>query len=96
MEPAGKRCVNVRPSGSSSTVLLLARAKNDTEKQAIGNQSGGRVFLFLDTEHFLEDHKRYVSKGIEIFREPSKEEYGMVCVLKDGYGNLWDLVQRSS
>ncbi|MBX2835932.1 MAG: VOC family protein [Gammaproteobacteria bacterium] len=94
LEPSGKRWVVVRPAGSTAAKILLAKAKNDREKAAIGNQSGGRVWLFLDTDDFWPDYERYLAQGVEIARAPSEESYGMVCVLKDGYGNLWDLVQR--
>lgn len=93
---SGKRWVVVQPAGSTATALLLARAKNDSEKAAIGNQTGGRVFLFLDTDDFWRDHKRLLNHGVEISREPSEEEYGIVCVFRDRYGNLWDLVQRNN
>ena len=92
---SGKRWVVVQPPGSASTALLLAKAKNAAETAAIGNQSGGRVFLFLDTDDFWRDHQQLTRQGVEIAREPSTEEFGVVCVLKDRYGNLWDLVQRN-
>ena len=88
------RWVVVGPNGTGVR-MLLAKAKNDTEAQAIGNQTGGRVFLFLDTDDFWRDHKRYSDAGVEFVREASTEEYGIVAVFKDVYGNLWDLVQRT-
>ncbi len=94
MGPDGKRWVVVKPGGSAGTNLLLARAKNEQEKAAIGNQTGGRVFLFLDTTDFWSDYEHYKKYGVDIAREPSEEAYGTVCVLRDRYGNLWDLVQR--
>ncbi len=89
-----KRWVVVGPS-DTGVRMLLAQAKNDSEAQAIGNQTGGRVFLFLDTDDFWTDHKRYSEAGVEFVREASTEEYGIVAVFKDAYGNLWDLVQRT-
>jgi len=89
-----KRWIVVGPS-DTGVRLLLAQAKNDTEKNAVGNQTGGRVFLFLDTDDFWRDHKRYSEAGVEFIREPATEEYGIVSVFKDKYGNLWDLVQRT-
>ncbi len=90
----GKRWVVVGPN-ENGVRLLLAKAKNDSEAKAIGNQTGGRVFLFLDTDDFWRDHKRYSEAGVEFIREPVTEEYGIVSVFRDTYGNLWDLVQRT-
>ena len=89
-----KRWVVVGPS-KTGVRLLLAKAKNYKEAQSIGNQTGGRVFLFLDTDDFWRDHERYSEAGVEFIREPVTEEYGIVSVFKDTYGNLWDLVQRT-
>ncbi len=89
-----KRWVLVAPPGSSGTALLLARASKPEQESFIGNQSGGRVFLFLDTDDFWRDYKRMTSLGIEFVRKPKVESYGIVAVFKDLYGNLWDLVQR--
>ena len=89
-----KRWVVVGPS-KEGVRLLLAKAKNDTEAKAIGNQTGGRVFLFLDTDDFWRDHKRYTAANVEFIREPATEDYGIVSVFRDKYGNLWDLVQRT-
>ncbi|MBF4692067.1 VOC family protein [Fusibacter ferrireducens] len=88
-----KRWVVVSPPGSSGTTILLARASNSTQEEFIGNQSGGRVFLFLNTDDFWRDYNEMVSKGIDFVREPKEAEYGTVAVFKDLYGNLWDLLQ---
>lgn len=88
-----KRWVVIAPPGSSGTTILLARASNDTQEAFIGNQSGGRVFLFLNTDDFWRDYNDMVDKGIEFVREPKEAEYGTVAVFKDLYGNLWDLLQ---
>lgn len=73
--------------------LLLAKAATEVQQQAIGNQSGGRVFLFLHTDSFDEDHARLLQHGVEIVRQPEEMAYGKVLVFKDLYGNLWDLIQ---
>jgi catechol 2,3-dioxygenase-like lactoylglutathione lyase family enzyme len=88
-----KRWVVVSPSGSSGTTILLARASNTEQASFIGNQSGGRVFLFLGTDDFWRDYNEMMAKGIEFVREPKEQAYGIVAVFKDLYGNLWDLVQ---
>ena len=88
-----KRWVVIAPKGSKSTTILLAKAKNDKQKQFIGNQAGGRVFLFLGTDDFWRDYQNFLDQNIEFVREPKKEDYGTVAVFKDLYGNLWDLVQ---
>jgi catechol 2,3-dioxygenase-like lactoylglutathione lyase family enzyme len=90
-----KRWVVVAPPGSTGASLLLARASKPEQEAAIGNQTGGRVFLFLNTDDFWRDYNRMVSLGITFIREPRKESYGTVAVFKDLYGNLWDLVERS-
>ena len=89
-----KRWVLVRPKGSDGACLLLAKAATDEQKTRIGNQTGGRVFLFLQTDDFWKDYKNMQDKGIVFVREPVKEEYGTVAVFKDLYGNLWDLIGR--
>lgn len=89
-----KRWVLISPPGSTGTQLLLAKADNEKQKSAIGNQSGGRVFLFLNTDDFYRDYHAMKNKGIEFMREPSHEAYGTVAVFKDLYGNLWDLIER--
>ena len=89
-----KRWVVVRPRGSEGGVLL-ARAVNDAQSSRIGNQTGGRVFLFLYTDDFERDYEAYKSKGVRFVRERSDEEYGTVAVFEDLYGNRWDLVERA-
>jgi len=89
-----KRWVLVRPPGDGPS-LLLARATNTEQERAIGNQTGGRVFLFLDTDDFQRDFARFKAKGVTFIREPKVESYGTVAVFKDLYGNLWDLVERT-
>ncbi len=88
-----KRWVLVAPKGSNSCCLLLAKATNPDQESRIGNQTGGRVFLFLHTDNFLHDFENLKEKGITIVRGPSYEEYGTVVVFADLYGNLWDLIQ---
>lgn len=88
-----KRWVLVAPKGSSECKLLLARAASGEQVSRIGNQTGGRVFLFLYTDDFESNYQDLKSKGIEFVRGPSKEDYGTVAVFKDIYGNLWDLIQ---
>ena len=88
-----KRWVVVTPPGSTGTNLLLAKASKSEQEPFIGNQSGGRVFLFLSTDDFWRDYNEMVSKGIEFVREPKEAEYGTVAVFKDLYGNLWDLLE---
>ena len=91
-----KRWVVVTPPGSNGTNLLLAEASKSEQEPFIGNQSGGRVFLFLSTDDFWRDYNEMVSKGIEFVREPKEAEYGTVAVFKDLYGNLWDLLEFSA
>src|SRR5215216_3642378 len=88
-----KRWVVVAPPGSNGTTLLLARASKPEQEAFIGNQSGGRVFLFLNTDDFWRDYGGMVSKGIKFVREPKQADYGTVAVFEDLYGNLWDLLQ---
>ncbi len=88
-----KRWVVVAPPGSAGARLLLARAVGAEQSSRIGNQTGGRVFLFLYTDDFWRDYHRYREKGVEFVREPKTEGYGIVAVFRDLYGNLWDLVQ---
>ncbi len=89
-----KRWVRVAPKGSD-TGLLLAKAATEEQKQSIGNQTGGRVFLFLHTDDFDRDYQNLVTKGVKVIRERSVEAYGIVAVFEDLYGNLWDLIQPS-
>jgi catechol 2,3-dioxygenase-like lactoylglutathione lyase family enzyme len=87
-----KRWVLVKPKGTDSCCLLLAKAANEEQQSRVGNQTGGRVFLFLHTDDFERDFQNLLDNQIEIVRQPSKEEYGMVTVFKDLYGNLWDMI----
>ena len=89
---AGKRWVLISPKGSS-TSLLLGKAEGVAQGESIGNQTGGRVFLFLYTDDFYRDFNNYQSKGVVFVREPKVENYGTVAVFKDLYGNLWDLIE---
>jgi catechol 2,3-dioxygenase-like lactoylglutathione lyase family enzyme len=88
-----KRWVVVAPPGSSGTTLLLAKASKAEQELFIGNQAGGRVFLFLQTDDFWTDYEEMLTKGIRFVREPKREDYGTVAVFEDLYGNLWDLIQ---
>ena len=88
-----KRWVVVSPPGSAGTTILLARASKPEQIKFIGNQAGGRVFLFLGTDDFWRDYNKMMAKDIEFVREPKEQSYGTVAVFKDLYGNLWDLVQ---
>ncbi len=87
-----KRWVKVAPKNSDGCCLLLAKAANEEQRSRIGNQTGGRVFLFLNTDDFWRDYKNMQEKGISFVREPVVESYGTVAVFKDLYGNLWDLI----
>ena len=89
-----KRWVVVRPPGSRHGGILLARASNRQQAQHVGDQTGGRVFLFLYTDDFERDYDAYRSRGIEFVREPRHEPYGTVAVFRDLYGNLWDLIGK--
>jgi catechol 2,3-dioxygenase-like lactoylglutathione lyase family enzyme len=89
----GKRWVLVAPPGASECSLLLARAADDRQRACVGNQSGGRVFLFLFTDDFWRDYHRMTEKGVRFVREPQTEAYGTVAVFEDLYGNLWDLLE---
>lgn len=88
-----KRWVVVRPKGDGHTSVLLAQASTATQETFIGDQAGGRVFLFLQTDDFWRDYEAYKARGVEFVRPPVKAPYGMVAVFKDLYGNLWDLIQ---
>ncbi|MDF2822544.1 MAG: hypothetical protein K0R15_2992 [Clostridiales bacterium] len=88
-----KRWVVVSPPSSTGTTILLAKASKAEQINFIGNQAGGRVFLFLGTDNFWRDYNDMVEKGIEFVREPKEQSYGIVAVFKDLYGNLWDLIQ---
>lgn len=89
----GKRWVVVAPPGGSQSRLLLARASTPEQESRVGNQTGGRVFLFLHTDNFWRDYEAYRARGVAFVREPKEEPYGTAAVFKDLYGNSWDLVQ---
>ena len=91
-----KRWVVVAPPGSTESYLLLARAASAEQSARIGNQTGGRVFLFLYTDNIARDYQTYGAKGVRFVREPKEEPYGTVAVFEDLYGNLWDLLQPRS
>jgi catechol 2,3-dioxygenase-like lactoylglutathione lyase family enzyme len=93
IEAQNKRWVLVAPPGSTETKLLLARAVGPEQSARVGDQTGGRVFLFLHTDDFWRDFNAYTSKGVIFVRSPVKESYGTVAVFQDPYGNLWDLLQ---
>lgn len=90
-----KRWVVVKPKGEAGSGLLLARASTPEQEGFIGRQTGGRVFLFLQTDDFWHDYETLVGRQVEFVREPKVADYGTVAVFKDLYGNLWDLVQFS-
>ena len=91
-----KRWVLVAPTPTAQTRLLLAEAADDAQRAAIGNQTGGRVFLFLDTADFWSDHATLRRHGVTFLGEPRTEPYGTVAVFLDPFGNKWDLVERTS
>ena len=88
-----KRWVLVRPRGTEGSSLLLAKAATPEQERFVGNQTGGRVFLFLHTDNFQRDYTTMRTRGVEFLEEPRHEEYGMVAVFKDLYGNKWDLLE---
>lgn len=91
---AGKRWVQVAPKQHNGTTLLLAKASNDEQQQVIGNQAGGRVWLFLQTDDFWRDYHAMRDAGVEFTEQPREESYATVVVFVDLYGNKWDLLQR--
>ena len=91
-----KRWVVVRPKGDENCALLLAQANGERQEAFVGDQAGGRVFLFLQTDDFWRDYELYQERGVEFVREPLKAEYGTVAVFKDLYGNLWDLIEYAN
>jgi len=93
IEAQNKRWVLLAPPGSTESRLLIARAVGPEQESRIGNQTGGRVFLFLHTDDFWRDFERYKERGVVFVREPKEESYGTVAVFQDLYGNLWDLLQ---
>jgi catechol 2,3-dioxygenase-like lactoylglutathione lyase family enzyme len=88
-----KRWVVVSPVGEGGCSLLLAQASTDEQRDRVGNQTGGRVFLFLHTDNFQRDHDRLTAQNVRFVRGPVQEEYGTVAVFADLYGNLWDLIE---
>lgn len=95
-EEQDKRWVVISPPNSTGTTILLARASQHEQEAFIGNQAGGRVFLFLNTDDFWRDYNDMIDKGINFIRPPKQQEYGMVAVFEDLYGNRWDLLQLNS
>ncbi|MEM8702751.1 MAG: VOC family protein [Pseudomonadota bacterium] len=89
-----KRWVLVAPKGSKETRLLLAKAGDDDQADAVGNQAGGRVFLFLHTDNFDRDHEQMLAHSVEFLENPRAEIYGKVAVFRDPFGNKWDLIER--
>lgn len=90
----GKRWVRISPQPDSAFCLLLARAQGERQEAAIGNQSGGRVFLFLETGDFTRDYESFRARGVHFVEAPRQESFGTVCVFEDLYGNRWDLIGR--
>jgi len=90
----GKRWVRVRPPGGNGAELLLARASNEAQAASIGNQAGGRVFLFLETDDLERDYRAWGERGVRFVETPRDEAYGRVVVFEDLYGNRWDLIER--
>lgn len=88
-----KRWVVIRPAGSDGCCILLAKAANEEQKTRVGNQTGGRVFLFLHTDDFWRDYNAMTADGVRFVRPPVEESYGTVAVFEDLYGNLWDMIQ---
>jgi len=91
-----KRWVKVMPKGSDGCCLLLAKAANEEQKSRVGNQTGGRVFLFLHTDDFEADHQNLINNNVTIVRQPVLETWGKVLVFADLYGNLWDLIEAEN
>ncbi|MER9730885.1 VOC family protein [Mesorhizobium sp. M0217] len=89
----GKRWVTVTPANGQGARLLLAEADGEAQEKSIGNQTGGRVFLFLETDDFASDHAAMLAKGVDFREAPRHESYGTVAVFADLYGNLWDLIE---
>jgi|SRR3569833_564683 len=91
-----KRWALVAPKDRHECCLLLAKAVNEEQRSRVGNQTGGRVFLFLHTDDFWRDYNNFIERGVHFVRPPSEESYGTVAVFEDLYGNLWDLIERKS
>ncbi len=94
VDQAHKRWVRVSPPGGRGASLILARAENRTQNRRIGDQAGGRVFLFLETDDFDRDHAKMLAAGVTFEEDPREETYGKVAVWRDPFGNRWDLLQR--
>jgi catechol 2,3-dioxygenase-like lactoylglutathione lyase family enzyme len=92
----GKRWVTVAPAGAGGTTLLLARAATPEQERFIGDQAGGRVFLFLQTDDFWRDYRLMTARGVSFVRPPTEAPYGTVAVFEDLYGNRWDLIERAA
>ena len=92
----GKRWVVVAPSRTRGAMLLLAKAAKPEQLSRVGNQTGGRVFLFMHTDDFDGTYSRYLAAGVEFIEQPRSEAYGRVVVFRDLYGNKWDLIERKS
>ena len=92
---SGKRWVVVKPDETSGAGLLLAKANGEPQVQSIGNQTGGRVSFFLQTDDFDRDHALYRSRGVEFMEEPRREVYGTVAKFRDAFGNMWDLIEHA-
>ena len=93
---SGKRWIIIAPRNATGTSILIARAADAEQLSRVGNQTGGRVFLFLHTDDFWHDYTTLKSRGIEFIREPREEPYGIVAVFEDLYGNRWDLLQLAA
>jgi catechol 2,3-dioxygenase-like lactoylglutathione lyase family enzyme len=91
--PGGKRWLTVKPKGTDGAGLLLAEAEGEEQRRAIGNQTGGRVGFFLNTDDFARDHAAMLANGVRFLEQPRHEIYGSVAVFEDPYGNRWDLLQ---
>lgn len=90
---SGKRWVLVAPPGSTESRLLLAKADSPAQERVIGNQAGGRVWLFLNTDNFARDHAAFLNRGVQFLESPRNEPYGTVAVFQDPFGNKWDLIE---
>lgn len=95
LDQGRKRWVLVAPPGARECALLLAKASNEAQQDRVGDQSGGRVFLFLQTDDFWRDYHAFASRGVAFLEQPRHERYGTVAVFEDLYGNKWDLLQRN-
>lgn len=94
IEQQDKRWVLVAPPNGKGAAILLARASNEVQQNFVGDQAGGRVFLFLSTDDLWRDYRRYVRNGVKFVREPKQYDYGIVAVFEDLYGNRWDLIEH--